>query len=83
MKTKRKIIEEFVSQHRTLSRVADFISTKHNIDKEIVYNKLIDFLTAESNYIQNNMLKGIRCFSYDVTTNSFVNETIYSNFNGY
>lgn len=83
MKTKRQIIENFVNEHKTLSKVADFISTKHNVDRDIIYNKLIDFLTSESNYIQDNMMKGIRCFKYDVANNTFVNKTIYSNFNDY
>lgn len=80
MKNKRKQMEGFVSQHPIFNRVSDYISSNYNIDKEIVYNKLINFFLRECDCITDNVMQGIKCFDYDESKEDFVNKTKYSSF---
>ena len=72
---KRVRVEQYVNNHPTLSRVADFNSSAYGIDRNKVQEKLITFLVKETTGIVNNILCGVRSFEFNPSKQSFVNRT--------
>ena len=72
---KRAKVEQYVNNHPTLSRVADFNSNVYGIEKSKVHEKLITFLVNESTGIVNNILRGVKSFEFNPSNQSFVNRT--------
>lgn len=80
MKNKRKEIQNLVNTHPILKEVPQYISSKHNLDKNKVYNDFIDFLCKESIGVKQNKICGVSCFVFDEERKAFVNKTIFTTF---
>lgn len=72
---KRVKVEQYVNNHPTLSKVADFNSNLYGIEKNKLHEKLITFLIKESTGIANNILCGVKSFEFNPSSQSFVNRT--------
>lgn len=72
---KRKEIENVVNSHPTLNKVADYLNQNFNIPKEQAYNKFIDFLEKEVEYVYDKNFYGVKCFEFDEVSKEFKNRT--------
>lgn len=77
---KRVVVEQYVNNHPTLSKVADFNSKVYGLERSKVYEKLITFLVKETTGIVNNILCGVRSFEFNPSNQSFVNRTKMGSF---
>ena len=77
---KRVVVEKYVNNHPTLSRVADFNSKVYGLDKKKVYENLITFLLKETTGIVNNVLCGVKSFEFNPANQSFINRTKVGSF---
>lgn len=79
----RKIIEEVVNRHPRLSRVAQYLAERHDLDVETVKSKFLDFLESEGFSYHDNVPHNVLCFEYVEADGRFVNRTKFSPANPY
>ena len=74
-KTKRERIVGAVESHPRLSKVADYLAVQHNLDREILKDRFIDFLEREGFYYSDNLPHQVLCFEFNASRGEFINRT--------
>ena len=77
-KTKRDRIVEAVESHPQLSKVVGYLAEKHEIDKDELNRRFIDFLEREGYFYVDRLPHKVLCFSFDKSKSDFTNRTLTS-----
>lgn len=75
-KTKRERIVGAVESHPRLSKVAEYLAEKHNMEKGEVFRRFIDFLEREGYFCVDSLPHRVLCFVFDEQERDFVNRTL-------